>query len=86
MPSTSLKNLVAVLASPVNDDLEDNCESRKYDYQINFTQAISKTKDVIALLFHETITKVGQLIADLQNIFQTTVEPIRPGKTISTQS
>ena len=74
------KNLVAILSSPVNAQLENNCENLKYVYHINFTQALSKTKGVIALLFNETIAKVGQLIADLQNIFRSTVEPIRPGR------
>ena len=74
------KNLVAIMALPVNDDLKDNSENRKYTYQINFTQALSKSKGVIALLFHETKAKIIKLIADLQNIFQRTVEPIRPGR------
>ena len=72
------KNLVSIMAFPVNNSLKNNCENRKYDYQINFTQAISKSKGVIALLFYETGNKIRQLIADLQNIFQRTVEPIRP--------
>ena len=74
------KNLVAILSSPVNNHLENNCDKLKYVYHINFTQALSKCKGVIALLFHETIARVAQLIADLQNIFQRTVEPIRPGR------
>ena len=74
------KNLVAILASPLNAHLENNCENKKYVYQINFTQALSKSKGVIALLFNETLSKVVQLIIDLQNIFQQTVEPIRPGR------
>ena len=74
------KNLVSILALPVNDHLEHNSENKRYVYHINFTQALSKSKAVIALLFHETISKVVQLIADLQNIFQKTVEPIRPGR------
>jgi len=74
------KNLVAIMALPVNAGLKDNNETRKYAYHINFTQAISKSKGVIALLFHETKSKIVQLIADLQNIFQRTVEPIRPGR------
>jgi hypothetical protein len=77
------KNLVAILSSPVNTHLEDNCGKLKYVYHINFTQALSKSKGVIALLFHETIAKVAQLITDLQNIFQRTVEPIRPGRKYS---
>jgi len=53
-------------------------EHRKYDYQINFTQALSKSKVVIGLLFHETVSKAALLITDLQHIFQRTIEPIRP--------
>ncbi len=74
------KNLVSIMAFPVNNSLKNNCENRKYDYQINFTQALSKSKGVIALLFYETKLKLVQLITDLQNIFQRTVEPIRPGR------
>ena len=74
------KNLVSILALPVNVHLKHSSEILKYVYHINFTQALSKSKGVIALLFHETKSKVAQLIADLQNIFQRTVEPIRPGR------
>ena len=75
-----LKNLVSVLALPVNDVLAKSITSRKYDYQINFTQAISKSKDVIALLFRQTTSKLIQLIESLQGIFLKTIEPIRPGR------
>ena len=75
-----LKNLVSVLALPVNDILANSMTSRKYDYQINFTQAISKSKDVIALLFQRTTSKLIQLIESLQDIFLKTIEPIRPGR------
>ena len=74
------KNLVSILAFPGNNALRRQHECRKYDYQINFTQAISKSKGVIPLLFHETASKIVQLIAGLQDIFQRTIEPIRPGR------
>ena len=74
------KNLVWVLAFPVQNRLDDDRRIKKYQYQINFTQAFSKSKGVIALLFHETVKRVGRLIVDLQHIFQRTVEPIRPGR------
>ena len=74
------KNLVSIMAFPANDALKHKCDDRKYDYQINFTQALSKSKGVIALLFHETVFKIGQLIQQLQEIFQRTIEPIRPGR------
>jgi hypothetical protein len=75
-----LKNLVSVLALPVNDVLANSMTSRKYDYQINFTQAVSKSKDVIALLFQQTTSKLIQLIKSLQDIFLKSIEPIRPGR------
>jgi len=76
----STKNLVCILAFPGNNALHQQHEHRRYHYQINFTQALSKSKGVIGLLFHETASKIVQLIADLQNIFQRTIEPIRPGR------
>jgi hypothetical protein len=74
------KNLVWIMAFPGNNALRQQHEHGRYDYQINFTQALSKSKGVVGLLFHETASKVVQLIADLQNIFQRTIEPIRPGR------
>jgi len=74
------KNLVSIMAFPLKDSLEIDSGDKKYIYQINFTQALSKSKGAIALLFYETGNKIRKLIADLQNIFQRTVEPIRPGR------
>ena len=64
----------------ISDYVLQDLTIRKYDYQINFTQAISKSKDVIALLFQQTTSKLIQLIEGLQNIFLKTIEPIRPGR------
>jgi hypothetical protein len=74
------KNLVSVLAFPLRDSIETDTAARKHEYKVNFTQALSKSKGVIALLFHETGKIVTQLIADLQQIFFRTIEPIRPGR------
>jgi hypothetical protein len=74
------KNLVWMMAFPVQDCLDEDTSFKKYRYQINFTQAFSKSKGVIVLLFHDTGRKIRRLIADLQCIFQRTVEPIRPGR------
>ncbi|MCP3876664.1 MAG: IS4 family transposase [Desulfobacteraceae bacterium] len=75
-----VKNLVSIMTFPLKDALEKNGNHRAYEYQINFTQALSKSKGAIALLFHETGKKIRCLISDLQNIFQRTIEPIRPGR------
>ena len=74
------KNLVWMMAFPVQVRLDENTSFRKYLYQINFTQAFSKSKGVIALLFHDTAKRINRLVADLQNIFQRTIEPVRPGR------
>lgn len=74
------KNIVWMMAFPVQDRIDDDIAQRKYRYQINFTQALSKSKGVIALLFLDTNRWIKRLIADLQYIFQRTREPIRPGR------
>jgi hypothetical protein len=74
------KNLVWMMAFSVQDRIDqDTCE-KKHRYQINFTQAFSKSKGVIALLFHDASSRIMHLIVDLQSIFQRTVEPVRPGR------
>jgi len=75
-----IKNLVWIMAFPIQGQLENDSCGRKYQYQVNFTQALSKSKGVVALLFHDTSRQIRRLISDLQNIFQRTVEPIRPGR------
>ena len=74
------KNLVSMMTFPIQDRLDENTNSKKYRYQLNFTQAFSKSKGVIALLFHDTARRIRRLISDLQHTFQITVEPIRPGR------
>lgn len=74
------KNLVSILAMPARKVIENDTGTRLYTYQINFTQALSQSKGVIALMFHLVESKVRQIIADLCELFQRTVEPIRPGR------
>ena len=47
-------------------------------FLLNFVQALSKSKHVIALLFQRTQAKVIELIKNLHEIFVNTTEPIRP--------
>lgn len=74
------KNLVLMMAFPIQNRIDDAPSAKTYRYQINFTQAFSKSKGVIALLLSDTGTRIARLLADLQRIFQRTVEPIRPGR------
>ena len=74
------KNLVWMLAFPVQKRLDSENVQTKHRYQINFSQALSKSKGVIALLFLDAKRLIKRLIAGLQYIFQRTTEPIRPGR------
>jgi hypothetical protein len=74
------KNLVAALAFPTHQIIAQTNKNKKYEYQINFTQALSKSKGTLALLFDSSIKKMVCLISDLHDIFVKTIEPIRPGR------
>lgn len=74
------KNLTSALAFPTQEKIKQNNAHRKYDYQLNFTQALSKTKDVFIMLFQSVKKQVIQLISALHDIFAQTIEPVRPGR------
>ncbi len=74
------KNLTAIIANTTKDEIKKLSEHRKYQYQINFTQALSKMKHTIILLFTRSVEKVKFIVADLQKIFSQTVESVRPGR------
>ena len=74
------KNLVSILAIPARQSLENTFEIRRYAYQINFTQALSQSKGLIALMFYQTESTIKRMITDLCELFQRTAEPIRPGR------
>jgi len=74
------KNLTSVLAFPTREIIEQNSKNCKYRYQINFTQALSKIKNVIVLLFNHIGESVTDIISDLHAMFIISTEPIRPGR------
>jgi hypothetical protein len=74
------KNLTTILARPINNIIEKNTHNRKYHYQINFTQILSKMKDTVVLLFNRSYAVLKNLISELHKIFVQTIEPIRPGR------
>lgn len=73
------KNITAMLAFPARLSIEQENDKR-YPYQINFTQAISKMKDTIILLFNRPLDTVKNLISALHDLFVKTVEPVRPNR------
>jgi hypothetical protein len=74
------KNLISALSFPTRQTVYQDNQGKKYEYQINFTQALSKSKGVLALLFNSPFEKIINLISDLHVIFTKTLEPIRPGR------
>lgn len=74
------KNLTSVLSFSTQSELIKSGKKDKYEHQINFVQALSKSKDVIVLLFQRTQAKVIELIKNLHEIFVNTTEPIRPNR------
>ena len=52
------KNLTAIIGNTTHEEVKKISERRIYDYQINFTQALSKMKNTIVLLFNRPFEKV----------------------------
>jgi hypothetical protein len=74
------KNLTAMLAFPTRQVIEQNDEDKLHQYQLNFTQTVSKMKDTIVLLFNRPLDVVKNLISALHDLFVKTVEPVRPNR------
>jgi hypothetical protein len=74
------KNLTWILASPAQDAIEKEENEKKHEYQLNMTQAISKSKDTLFLFFVRPIKTITQLLQQLHELFMAATEPIRPGR------
>jgi len=74
------KNMAAALAFQTRPVIERNTQHRRYFYQPNFAQTVSKIKDVIPLLFIRTKAKAIEILNDFLEIIIETIEPIRPGR------
>ena len=71
-------NLTAILAHPAQKVVERESQGKQYTYQINVTNALSKMKDTIVLLFQRTA--VLPILKRLWQVIIKTIEPIRPGR------
>ena len=75
------KNLTScALSFPTRQIISQNNKDKKYEYKINFTQALSKSKGTLVLLFNRSFKTIISLISDLHDIFIKTAQPIRPGR------
>ena len=71
-------NLTAAMTHPAQDIIAGQREQKKYAYRINVTQALSKMKDSLVLLFIRS--NIMELLNKLLDLFIATIEPIRPGR------
>lgn len=71
-------NLTAALTHPAQDVVTGQSHQKKHPYRINVTQALSKMKDAIVLLFVRF--DIVELLNKLHRLFIATIEPIRPGR------
>lgn len=74
------KNLIWILASPAEDYVKNKSKGNKNEQQINRTEAISKSKDTIILLFVRPLDIITELIRQIHAIFIDSTEPVRPGR------
>ncbi len=74
------KNLIWILASPAEEAVKQASEGNKYQQQLNMTQAISKSKDTLILLFERPMEIIASLIQQIHAVFMNATEPIRPGR------
>jgi hypothetical protein len=70
-------NLVQLLIGAAQREIDRSGRKRKHVWKINFTQALSKSKGVVATLL---LRVRRQVIARLLEIFERTLEPVRPGR------
>ena len=60
------KNLVAVMAFPVQAELNASGKKVQYKHQVNFTYALGKAKHTVVLLFQRTNTVINRVIREFQ--------------------
>jgi hypothetical protein len=78
--SIFFKNLVSLMAHPVQSEIKASGKKELYEHQINFTYALGKAKHLVVLLFQRTIAVTRQLVRNFQWLLLNTTEPIRPGR------
>lgn len=72
------KNFTAILAQPAQRVVEQQSQDKHHTYQINMTNAFSKMKDTVVLLFQRA--DIRPLLNRLWQLMIKTIEPIRPGR------
>ncbi len=76
-------NLASMLANEAQVQVDKVSKNRKHDYQVNFSQAVSKIKNrVMELLMFSTLY-LQEKLEELIDYIACTIEPIRKGRSYS---
>lgn len=77
------KNMTALLAHPAQQAVAHQSQQKKYGYQVNMTNLLSKMKDTLVYLLRDT--DIHPLLQALWQQMVKTIEPIRPGRSFPRQ-
>ncbi|MBF0554702.1 MAG: hypothetical protein HQK96_09145 [Nitrospirae bacterium] len=72
---------MAIMVTQVDDERKTESPQTVHSYKTNMTQALSKMKDTVVMLFtkHNPI----ELLSKLMDVLVKTIEPIRKGRKFS---
>jgi len=73
-------NLTAALIHPVHEMARTEYQGRKFKYHVNLSQALSKMKHTVAVLFNRPNREIEGIIIKLFKLFLDSVLPLRPGR------
>lgn len=73
-----LGNLTSIFSTSLDSLIDKKTNKAKHRYQLNFTTAIAKVKDTIALFF--TRPNITELLHKLEQMFMSNLLPVRPGR------
>jgi len=74
------KNIASILSFEVRKQIKQAGMKGKYGHQINFTYALSKTKEVMAKLFYTTRSGLDELLKIFSDLLFRRSEAVRPGR------
>jgi hypothetical protein len=76
-------NLASMLSNEAQVQVDKISKNRKYDYQVNFAQAISKIKNKVVELLMLSTLYLQEGLEELIDYIACTIEPIRKGRSYS---
>ena len=74
------KNITSFLSFGARRQMKQAGKIGLYEHQLNFTYALSKSKEIMAFLFHSIRTDLKKLMKILETLFIKITEPVRPNR------